>query len=385
MLDDYAPRIETELADQPDIRASLQRTVGLAYLSQSRLTDAERYLNAALETHLKLYGENHQETAATYVGLASVSEAKADFAAAVDFLQKAITIYRRQPPTEAAHLKNFAGALNLMGDVYWTKGDFETADAAFNESLSLALRLEDGSGEYIANAKRGLGLTRYAQGRFDEATVLLGEAIGEFRKLPHLRWKLPDALNFLAQTLMWKSIDNGTNDFDEALKYLKESERLSFEIWGENNFWYPRSLWLQAYVLCLKDECAAAEKVLNRAEEINDRYFPDNKVTKANLFDARCLILTRTRRAAEGENFGRRAVGLYQSSANSGAPSVTIARIHLAGSLSAQKKYAEAETVLEKALKDSSEAQGARHWRTLEVERQLTDLHKIWRKPAQPD
>ncbi len=376
LLDDYAPRIETELADQPDIRASLLRTVGLAYLSQWRLAEAERYLNAALETHLKLYGENHPETAATYAGLASVMEAKTDFPKAVELLQKTISIYRRQPPTEAAAIRNFANALNMLGDVSWTKGDYDAADAAFTESLELASRTENSGGELIADAKRGLGMIRYAQGRLDEATSLVREAIAEYRSLPHLRWKLPDALNILGQTLMWRSIDTGSGEYDEALKYLRESETIGLEIWGENNFWYPRSLWLQAFTLCFKGEYAAAEKALNRAEEVNDRYFAGNKGTKANLLAARALLLTRTNRAAAGETLARQAIEYYLSVMNPGTASVTLARMHLAESLTAQKKYEEAEKILGEAYKDASEANGTEHWRTKEVEKQLTELRK---------
>jgi eukaryotic-like serine/threonine-protein kinase len=382
MLDDFAPRLETELADQPEVRASLQRTVGQAYFSQARFAEAERYLNAALDTNLKLYGENNQETAMTYAALASVSEVKSDFAATVKFLEKTLAIYRSQPPTEQIHIKVFAGTLNTLGDVYWTKGDFAAAEAAYNESLSLAARVDNQKNELVANAKRGLGITRYAQGRLDEAAVLLREAVSEYRSLPHLRWKLPDALNFLAQTLTWKNASGSSQELDEALKYLKESEAISLEVWGENNFWYPRSLWLEVYTQCFKGECAAGEKSLNKAEELNNRYFPDNKITRANILDARNLILTRTERFAEGETCGRQSVALYQSGLPRGAPSITLAQIHLAENLMAQKKFEEAERILTEAYQNAREVQGAEHWRTKEVEKHLTELHKVWSKPA---
>jgi eukaryotic-like serine/threonine-protein kinase len=382
MLDDFAPRIETELADQPEVRASLQQTVGQAYYAQARFAEAERYLNAALETKLKLYGENSQETALTYAALAVVSEAKGDFAATANFLEKTLAIYRRQPPTEQIHIKIFAGTLSTLGDVYWTKGDFAAAEGAYNESLSLAAQVENQKNELVANAKRGLGITRYAQGRLDEAAALLREAVSEYRTLPHLRWKLPDALNFLAQTLTWKNASGNSQELDEALKYLKESEATSVEVWGENNFWYPRSLWLEVYALCFKGECAAAEKSLDKAEELNNRYFPDNKITRANILDARNLIFTRTGRVAEGETCGRQSVALYQSDLPRGAPSITLAQIHLAQNLTAQKKYEEAERILTETYQNAREVQGAEHWRTKEVEGQLTELHKVWRKPV---
>jgi hypothetical protein len=67
---------------------------------------------------------------------------------------------------------------------------------------------------------------------------------------------------------------------------------------------------------------------------------------------------------------------------NRGAASITLARLHLTESLIAQKKYDEAERVLQEAYKDAGEAQGAEHWRTKDVEKQLSALYKIWKKPG---
>jgi serine/threonine protein kinase/tetratricopeptide (TPR) repeat protein len=375
MLDDVAPRVETELADQPDIRASLQRTVGMAYLSQLRLAEAERYLNAALETQIKLYGENHQEVAYTLAGLAELQGGKGDYAAAEKSLEKVVAIYRSHQPTEQVHIKAFAGALDTLGDLHWTRGNFGAAESAYGESLALASRLQSADRELAADAKRGLGTTLYAQGRLDESASLLREAVGEYRSLPGARLKLPYALNSLAQVLIWK------NEFDEALTDLRESEKIALEVWGESNGDYPRSLWLEVYALCFKGDCAAAAKPLDKAEEVYNRNFPDNKAAKGNLYDARNLILTRTGRAPEGERFGRQAVEFYQSSMERGAPSITLARIHLGESLTAQKKYDEAERVLLEAYKDASEVQGAQHWRTKTAASALVKFYEACNKP----
>ena len=87
-------------------------------------------------------------------------------------------------------------------------------------------------------------------------------------------------------------------------------------------------------------------------------------------------MFTGIQRPTDGEKFARDAVELYQSSMSRGAPSITLARIHLADSLSAQGKYIDAENVLQEAYKDSSEIQGVEHWRTKAVERRLNELQK---------
>lgn len=116
---------------------------------------------------------------------------------------------------------------------------------------------------------------------------------------------------------------------------------------------------------------------MNKAEGVYERYFPDNSVTKANIRDVRNMIITRSGRAPQGEAFGRQSVELYQTSLVRGSPSITLARIHLAESLIAQKKYDEAETILLEAYKDASEVQGSQHWRTKDVAKHLVSLYEI--------
>ena len=356
-------------------RAPLQRTIGLAYTSQYRLAEAERYLRAALDTQAQVYGGGNQETAWTLSGLAGVQEAKGDYAGAIESLREAIAIYRKLPPTGPSHLKAFAATLAHYADICWTKGDYQTSETAYGESLAVASQLQGADREPLADARYGLGMIRYAQGQLDQATTLLRESLDEYRRLPQTRWKWSNAMNALAQVLIWK------NEPDEALALLQEGERISLQIWGENNQFYARSLWLRVYALCFKGDCAAAEAPLIRAEKIYGQIMPANKVLQANLYDARTLFLTRTGHAAQAEGYGRQAVALYQSSLNRGAPGITLARINLAEGLTAQKKYDEAEHVLLEAYKDSSEVQGARHWRTLTAARALVSFYETAHRP----
>jgi eukaryotic-like serine/threonine-protein kinase len=375
MLDDVAPRIETEFADQPDSKVVLQRIVGSAYLAQLRLAEAERYLNAALDTQLKIHGENHLETARILSAIAEMKVTKGEWAEAEQIYQQATSIFRGRQQAGQQDIQSFAGTLRNFGYVNWTRGNYNAAESAFSEALNLSSQLQSGNRELITDAKVGLGLVRYSQGRLEEAVSLLREAVGEYRRLPHLRWKLSDALNPLGQVLAWR------REYDEALSVLRESEAISREFFGEDNGYRARSLYFQAYALCAKGEYAEAAKTLDKTEEMYNRILPDEKINKANNYDIRNMILTRTGGAAEGETFGRRAVELYQSSMNRGAVSITLAQMHLAESLTTQKKYEAAEQVLLQAYRDASEVQGREHWRTKDVAKQLVLFYETLGRP----
>ncbi|HEX8843353.1 MAG TPA: tetratricopeptide repeat protein [Pyrinomonadaceae bacterium] len=375
MLDDVAPRIATDLADQPDARVALQRIVGRAYISQYRLDDAERYLSAALDTQLKIHGENHLETARILSVLGTLKVGKGEWAEAEETLRRATAIFRKQQQEGQQDVQAFTGALYDLGSIHWSKGNLDAAESAFNEALTFSSYLQGANRELIADAKVGLGYSRYSRGRLDEAVSLLREAIAEYRGLSNSRWKLSEALNPLGQVLTWRG------EYLEALSVLRESAEISREFFGDDNAYRARSLYLQAAALCFNGDYAEAAKALDKAEELYSRITPDEKISAANNADIRNMILTRTGRAPEGEIFGRKAIELYQSSINRGSPSITLARIHLAESLTAQKKYEEAEKVLLEAYKDASEVQGASHWRTKDVARELVKLYDTWGKP----
>lgn len=368
MLDDLAPRIETEFADQRDVQASLQRTVGFAYLSQSRFAEAEKYLTAALERQREIYGENHRETAHSLYGLAVVREAQGDYPAAEEKLRRAIEIYRAAAPSETVHVRIFVSSLTTLGNILWSKGEYAAAEPFYKEALTAAVSLAGDGGELVADAKTGLGINLYAFGKLDEAAATLREAIGEYRNLPHARWKLPVALNHLGQVRLWQ------NRFDEALAVLGESAAIGFEMRGEDDYDYARSLWLRIYALCFKGECAAAREDLEKIENFANRYYPTNKIIAANNADARGVFLTRAGRLTEGEKFGRRAIEIYQTALTRGSNSVTLARMNLADNLILQKKFAEARAVLNEAHRDVSQMQGAEHWRAKQVAERLARL-----------
>jgi non-specific serine/threonine protein kinase/serine/threonine-protein kinase len=101
MLDQITPQVETELADQPEVRAEVLRTIGSAYNSQGQYDRAEKNLRAALETQRQLYGEENPEVAATSAELGSLFYNQGKFGEANRLLEKAVVFYRARQRTNS--------------------------------------------------------------------------------------------------------------------------------------------------------------------------------------------------------------------------------------------------------------------------------------------
>lgn len=95
MLDQIAPQVETELADQPEVRAQVLRTIGSAYASPGDYDAAERNLRAALDAQRRLYGEENADAAATMteLGVLAYRQSKLEEAGQC----------QESPPNESGH------------------------------------------------------------------------------------------------------------------------------------------------------------------------------------------------------------------------------------------------------------------------------------------
>ena len=78
-LDEASRRAESELADQPEVLASVRLTIGRAYAAQSHFDAAESHLRAAVEIRRRLLGPNHQDTAEAIGSLGSLLSYKGNY------------------------------------------------------------------------------------------------------------------------------------------------------------------------------------------------------------------------------------------------------------------------------------------------------------------
>ena len=87
LLDDASKRLATsELSDQPEVRAELQRIIGATYLSLGQYDPAQQNLSDAIQTQTRISGASGVETLKTGVLIASLwAGAKGDYAKANKF------------------------------------------------------------------------------------------------------------------------------------------------------------------------------------------------------------------------------------------------------------------------------------------------------------
>lgn len=377
MLDEVAPHLESELSDQPEVKAALQRTIGDSYTSQTRNELAERYLAAALDADLKLYGEDNLETARTLHSLAQLHFASGDSSKAESLLERALTIYRKQYRTGRTDVRGYAATLSTYAALAQGRGDEKLAESLVNEGLALSSQLTGTERAIIAMMQSVLGQVRRDQGRYDEAVSLQRAAIAEFNALPgRKRWAMGDTLMSLGGVL------GNQRHLDEAFAAMQEGGEIYRQTVGENSPSYVESLSQQAWVLYLKEDYAAAGEKADQGLEILQRIYPHGHPLYADLYKSRGRILTKMGKPQQGEVFIRQALNIYRRNVTKNNPSLIHGIFVLSDCLTAQQRYREAEDMLQGVYQDAIGKPDLK-WQETYAASELAKFYEARGKPKQ--
>ena len=180
LLDKGADRLDTELVDQPEIRASMMRLIGDVYAGLGLNTRARTLLERALAEHRRLHGPVHAEVATSEVMLAVVLDNQDDLEAADSlFAHALVTRERLLGPDHADVLEVLHHVTNLRAQ----QGRLDEAVAIGRRVLDLEKRQVPADERRVANAAVRLGGLLRDDGQLDEAEQLLRDGLERQRVL----------------------------------------------------------------------------------------------------------------------------------------------------------------------------------------------------------
>lgn len=207
--------------------------IGRIYLESERYADARVVLEEAVSISESI-GER-QLMAEGYATTGKYHYASGNDLKAVEFLEKAIELDRKE-----GH-KEIGGRLNILGLVNLRKGKVKEAEDAFKEAISY--NMKSGNHIEIANSYRGMGDIVEAKGELKEAEEMFQKALdsdklaGSSRKigidlarlggvgLKGKRYK--EALDYFVRAydvnLNSDDMDAAARDIDNIIKVYKET------------------------------------------------------------------------------------------------------------------------------------------------------------------
>ncbi|MGZ8843011.1 MAG: tetratricopeptide repeat protein, partial [Pyrinomonadaceae bacterium] len=377
ILDKGAEKITKELNDQPEVQATLMDTIGRVYYSLGLFDRAAPLLQMALERQQRILGDNHPDVLSTRAAwLASTAAIKineSNFAAAERPAQEALAIRRTLLGNEHTDVLD---SLNTLATVIYSKGDLTTAEQLFREALTLRRKLFGEDHPDIASYINNLGFLLYEKGDYQSAEPLFRDALARHRRL---RGKddptTATSINNLALVLQNQS------RYDEAEPLFREALEIRRKAFGEEHAGVAQSTNNLAGVLTDKADYAAAEPLFRRALELRRKLLPKGNsqigVTLVGL--GRLLVLRDDARG--GELMLREGLEILQKSYAKDYWRVAEATSLMGESLTALKRFDEAEPLLLEGYSTFKTIRGERHRQTQQALTRLVNLYQTWGKP----
>ncbi len=353
MLDRIEPQIQNELADEPDVRGEVLRRIGDAYASQGAHDAAEKNLRAALKAQTAAYGEGSVEVVETMVDLGVLLYRREKFAEAEGFLEKGATFFRKLNQTEGGRTNavKLAYVLDQLGAVKFYRGDVENGRAILEEALEVATQAQPKGPDrsVLTSIKTDLGGLLVLVGELRKGETLLQESLAESRAITNApQWETGVTLQMLGEWALAK------NRPGEAKDDFLAAEEIYRGTLGEKNLYFARNLERRATVSLVENDLAAAEELARRSLAITKEASPDNKLPWTDSMATLSSILIKAGRAAEGEDYLRKAIHICEDQPTRNYAAIALAKIRLSQLFLSQKRYTEAENL---AFEAHNEAQ----------------------------
>jgi tetratricopeptide (TPR) repeat protein len=225
ILDKGAARIETELADQPAIQATLMDTIGSVYTSLGLYAQALPLMKQALSRRRELLGLQHLDVAETLNNLGMAHARTSDYAEAERELQQALTIRRQLLGNESEEV---AATLTSLAEVEAYRGQYDQATPLIEEALAIRRRRHGEESPLVARSIADLGLNHGDRGDYRKAEENLREAMAMQRRLhPQGHPELAESISNVAWSLM------GQSRFADAEPYYVEALQMQRKLLGD--------------------------------------------------------------------------------------------------------------------------------------------------------
>jgi non-specific serine/threonine protein kinase/serine/threonine-protein kinase len=353
ILDQGVTRIDRELADEPVVRARLQRTMGSVYRSLGLYRDADPLLDRAVATLRSTAPDDLRNLPGALLDLAWLRQEQARWEEALSLQREAIALLEQpEAPDELA----LAYAYSLEGRSLRELGRFAAARSALERSLEIRERRLGPDHQDVGHTLYQLGWLLNLMGEYQQSRQVYQRVVATMERTlppdhPFLAWALSDlavvqqnlgeyetAHALLARALAIREKTLAPDHPDIAALY----NNLGALYWHQKRFEEARAAW---------------ERALAMREAALPAGHPDiaGVLMNIGLADEALGRFAEARRALE------RALAIFEKAHGPRHPAVANSLANLAGALAALGEIDAAESAVQRALSIQEEAFGPDH------------------------
>jgi serine/threonine protein kinase/predicted negative regulator of RcsB-dependent stress response len=378
MLDEASKRIDTELADQPDVRAQLHHTVGDTYLTFNRYDTAEQHFRLALALSREVYGERNPKVANELYHLAATLDHKDESSEADKLYRQAIAMMR-QTDAENANLPHML--TDYAGTHLQEYGDVETAEPLFRESLALFRRKYGEEYLMVVLLNDDLAEVALARNELDKAEAMYRDSLAGYGRLPastdqNTHQFINRTNVYLARVVLKKG------HYAEAETILRGVLDRADESSPDDDALTLSCDSLLAQLHYRTGEYDKAEAEVRRELEIEQSIF---RADHRGMIEPLCQlseVLSKEGKTKEAASRYDEARQIYDRRAGDDFKDAYLKGV-LGECLTVQGRYNEAEPLLTESYTALNSRLGQSNSLTMEAKRRLLILYEAWHKPEQ--
>ncbi len=353
ILDKGAARIETELAGQPEIQATLMDTMGTIYTGLGLYPTAIPLMRESLAKRRALSGDTTAEIAKTLGHLGKALMLAGNYDEAATRLGEALAIQRRALGNRNADV---ADTLSALADLMSYTGKYPEGQPLIEEALKIRRDLHGDMHTDVAKSLADLGVNFGERGDFKQAEVYLREALDQQSRLhPDAHLDLAEAMNNLA----WALQEQG--EFSEAEALYRESISLKRKLLGNAHPELAAGLTNLGFVLETRGEYRGAERAYRESLEMNRKRLGDSHTEIAAGMNNLAYVLYEKGDREGAIRMMRESIGMNRRELRPDHPDVAGGGTSLAYWLITAGEYDEAASLLDEAVEIRSKELGADH------------------------
>ena len=234
LLDKGIVKIESELANQPDVQASLLDTVGQVYQSLGLYDKSKNLFEKALKNQREYFGNESREVADTLLNLSDVERIKADFKKAEKYVNESITIRHKLYGRESTEV---VAAINLLISINVDNKDFVAAEKLSIESIELSEKLYGSESPEAVSGYHNLASVYLSKGETEKAEANARKAVEMSKNV----FEKPHAAEIEANIALARLLIFRKQNFTESKKLLDRARDLGETVYG---YFHPKTVWI---------------------------------------------------------------------------------------------------------------------------------------------
>ncbi len=342
LLEQGAARIESELAEQPEVRAALMDLIGTVHQNLGLFEPAEPLIREALEIRRRRFGDEHPEVAASLHHLAAWLHAAGRYQDAEALYRRVLDMRRRLLGDRHGEV---AESLTGLADLLYDLDRHEPAERLFSQALDIRRQLHGPRHPGVAASLNDLGVVRYARGDAAGAEPLLREALAIRRqRFGATHPEVAITLSALG------SVSLALGDGEQAEALFEDVLEMRRRLYGPRHPAVATSLNNLGELRRRLGDIPGAIPPLSEALEIVGELQGERHLDYSESLENLALALSSGGDPAAAEPLYRKALVITREILGEDHRRTTLTQLRLGDALSAQGKRSAAEEIYRQAL-----------------------------------